>query len=174
MTYSIVRVVFEFPPIVGGSVTHIVELTKQINSNLKQQIIIAPDFIGGKELDCNFPIRVIRLPYLKLLSFGDFLIPSPILFFYAHSAVKEIKGLLKKGQTIDIIHVHGSMLGSFIKMYCKIYNLKTPVIIMQHGYGVKNSIGHEISRKITSALMKIFPPSYFLFLDDGNETEIIE
>ncbi|KKH68193.1 glycosyltransferase family 4 protein [Methanosarcina mazei] len=171
MKYSIIRVVFEFPPIIGGSVTHITELATKIDPYLNKQLIIAPDFIGGKKFDQNYPIEVIRLPYVKILSFRDFMIPSPILFFYAHIVVKKIKLLLKARYPIDVIHVHGSMLGTFIQLYLNLYRLKIPVIVMQHGYGVQNSIGHRISRRITYFLLTLFSPSYILYLDDGNEFE---
>lgn len=171
MKYSIVRVVFEFPPIIGGSVTHITELATKIDPSLNKQLIIAPDFVDGSKFDQDYPIKVIRLPYVKFLSFKDFMIPSPILFFYAHAVVRKVKLLLNENYPIDILHVHGPMLGTFIKFYLNLYRLKIPIVVMQHGYGVQNNIGQKISRTITYSLLTLFPPSYILCLDDGTEFE---
>lgn len=173
MRYSIIRVVFEFPPIIGGSVTHITELSKAINPFLRQQIILAPAFGGHKEFDTKFPIPIIRSPYTRFLSFGDFAVPSPILFSYAHTVVRKINDLLKE-HPIDIVHVHGPMLGAFIKFFMGLFDLHTPLVIMQHGYGVERSVGHAISRWLTGILVSLFPPDYFLLLDDGTQIENVE
>jgi len=174
LTLSIIRVVFEFPPIVGGSVTHIVELSRKMNPHLEKQIIIAPNFPGGEIFDEMFEIQVIRLPYIKLLSFKDFLLPSPILFFYAKTVIKHVAKEIEKGTRVDLIHVHGSMLGCFIKMYLKIYRINVPLIIMQHGYGRDGDLGAVLSAKITRNLLALFPPDYMLLLDDGSKIEVTE
>jgi len=59
---SVIRVVFEFYPIKGGSVTHILELSKHVDPYIESQVIIAPDF--GKEckdFDASYPIPIIRV-----------------------------------------------------------------------------------------------------------------
>ena len=119
--------------------------------------------------DEKFGIQVIRLPYVKLLSFRDFLLPAPILFFYAKAVVKQVKKEIDGGKRIDLIHVHGSMLGCFVKMYLKICRINVPLIIMQHGYGGERGLGLVLSAKITHNLLALFPPDYMLLLDDGTK-----
>jgi len=91
---SVIRVVFEFYPIKGGSVTHILELSKQINPYLKSQVIIAPDFGGECEnFDRSFPIPVIRVRYPKFDLLKLLKIPAlPLqLWSYADNVINVIK-----------------------------------------------------------------------------------
>jgi L-malate glycosyltransferase len=63
----VARVVYHFYPIIGGSATHIQELSTKINSCLKDQIIIALNFGDScREFDENFGIKIIRTRVLSL------------------------------------------------------------------------------------------------------------
>lgn len=170
MKYSIIRVVFEFPPIVGGSVTHIVELARKINPFLQKQIIIAPDFGDEcKELDEKIDLTVIRLPYREYLAIGSLLASPPVLFFYANDCVNTIQGLLNQGNRIDIIHVHGALLGVLLSLFMKLKNINIPVVIMQHGVYLHRSIGEIIYNALPLFLMNFAEPNHIILLDDGTD-----
>lgn len=63
----VARVVYQFYPFIGGSATHIQELSTKINSYLKDQIIIAPNLGDScREFDENFGIKIIRTRVLSL------------------------------------------------------------------------------------------------------------
>lgn len=168
--YSIIRVVFEFPPIMGGSVTHIVELATAINPYLERQIVVAPRFANCSHVDESFPFSVLRVPFPHLLSFGDFIIPSPVLFAYSLRAAERIKEIVNSGQEISLIHVHGPMLGSFLRFCLNLFGIHLPILVMEHGFGAERSPGHAVSSIITrSLLQRLFPPQFELILDDGTD-----
>jgi hypothetical protein len=61
---SVVRIIFEFYPSTGGSITHTINLSKRINYYLKNQIIIAPDYgLNCRKFDDAFEVPVIRIKY---------------------------------------------------------------------------------------------------------------
>ncbi len=171
--YSIVRVVFEYPPIIGGSVSHILELSRAIDSHLDKQTIIAPDFPGSASYDHTISTRIIRIRYPRSLSFMDFRLPAPVLLFYARRVAARVRGMLKVGEKIDLVHVHGSMLGALLVFFFKLYGLRIPILVMQHGFGVDRSVGHRLSGLATSLLLWFFRPARFLLLDDGTRIDRI-
>ena len=81
---SVVRVIFEFHSLIGGgSVTHVIELSKKIHPYLKNQIIIAPDFgRGRKDFDESFEVLIIRVKgYHIKKRFGSPVVPLINLLF---------------------------------------------------------------------------------------------
>jgi len=96
-TISLVRVVIDFYPKKGGSITHTMELAKKINPHLGNQIIIAPDFGEVcKEFDERFgvPIMRVEFPWFweSLKASGIPVVPL-IVWKYTKNVVKEIKQL---------------------------------------------------------------------------------
>lgn len=172
---SIIRVVFEFYPIKGGSVTHIVELSKKINPHLKNQILFAPIFNKDleKSFDKNFEIPVVRIKHHTFRVFQLLKVPvAPlVLFFYAYNVVKEIKKSyndIPKG----ILHVHGELLGTFVKFWLEFYKIKYPIIIMQHGgkgKSINPSWRSQSSNLLAKVFLRILKPNHYLMLDDGTE-----
>jgi L-malate glycosyltransferase len=157
---SIVRVVFEFYPIVGGSATHIMELSKKINPYLKNQTIIVPEFDGqSSEFDKNFGITIVRAKSPSLRKIG--IIPVLPLKYLLYSFNVYFK--IKKIKDVDIIHAHGISNIAFCVIMGKI--LKIPVIGMIHGSGVAYS---KISGLYETILAKLFKPDYAFVLDDGS------
>ena len=195
MKYTLARVVFEFFPIVGGSVTHIIELSKAMNPHLKKQIIIAPDFGHEcREFDDSLGMQVVRVSYCKSLAFGSLLASPATLFLYARKAVQTVAEItMEDHQAIDIIQVHGDILGAFVVFLSKFHDLKIPVIVMRHGgctdasvgslfldflgslvlmrHGgcTDASVGSLFLDFLGSILVTSFPPQHILVLDDGTD-----
>ncbi len=171
---SVIRVVFEFYPGTGGSITHIIELSKKINSYLKNQIIIAPDFGGEcKDFDESFGIPIIRVKFysLKILQKLGLPITPFILLLYAFNVVKKVILLVKSSKNIDIIHVHGALLGIFILIFRRIYNLNIPIVIMQHGNPKERGFRSNLATIISYFLMHLIKSDYFIILDDGTKID---
>mgnify|MGYP000971721995 CR=1 FL=1 len=169
--YSIIRIVFEFPPCIGGSISHILELSKTINSHLTSQVILAPNYPGGKDFDVSFSIPIIRINYSRVLWFltkkNVLFSYSILLFFYANSVVKEIQNLIKSNNNNNIvIHVHGWFLGIFVVFALKIRHILLPVVVMQHG-GYKDVTNKF--KKINKLLVDLYRPNSYLLLNDGTE-----
>lgn len=178
--YSIIRVVFSFTPYKGGSISHILELSKSVNPYLTNQVILAPNFNGGKESDINSSICVIRVAYSRIFRFlmkKSIIFSSTVLvFLYANNVVKVIQQLIKKSNNENmVIHVHGWFLSLFIIFFMRARNIKLPVVVMQHG-GYKEV--ENMFKIINKLLIGLFRPDYYLLLNDGtnmsNYIEILE
>jgi len=167
---SVIRVGFEFYPIKGGSITHMVELSKNINLFLVKQIIIAPDFGECcKEFDEKFEIPVIRLNYPKWIECLQPLkipIVQFILVGYALNVAKILKDYIGKD---TVIYIHGTMLGAILtNIIRKLMRLNIPIIILQDSANLfKISMRSALSAKLALTLFKISKPSYLLIVDDG-------
>ncbi|ABR54111.1 glycosyl transferase group 1 [Methanococcus vannielii SB] len=166
---NIIRIVFEFYPMKGGSITHIINLSEKINPFIKKQIVVAPDFKNNK-FDKNWDIEILRIPFLRLELLKKLKMPTVpiVLISYAINVIKIIKNLLKNNNEKYIIHVHGNLLGSYIITLLKIFKINVPVIIMQHsGNTFKISKKSNLSTKIAFFLFKFNKPDILLILDDG-------
>ena len=85
--FSVLRVVREFAPGVGGSITHILELSEVIDPYLKKQVIVAPYIPGCEEFDQKFPIPIVRVKSPAIANIGC---PAVADFFYSLYARKVI------------------------------------------------------------------------------------
>lgn len=173
MELALVRVVFEFYPDKGGSITHVIELSKKIHSSLSKQIIIAPVPNGNyREFDQELGIPIRRVNYMRFKRFKSMGLPvRPLeLFSYGLNVVRQIKKMIREGCNVGIIHVHSDLLGAFIVMCLKIEGLKIPVVIMRHG-GVAYHWAPKslMSLQLELALFSIMKPDYFIVLDDGTD-----
>lgn len=167
---SVIRVGFEFYPMKGGSITHMVELSKNINPFLLKQIIIAPNFGKYcKEFDEKFEIPVIRIDYPKCIERLQPL-KTPIVPFilvgYALNVAKFLKDRIEKD---TIIYIHGTLLGAILtNIFHNFMRLNIPIIIIQDsGNLFKISMRSALSAKLALILLKISRPSYLLIVDDG-------
>ena len=79
--FSVLRVVREFAPGVGGSITHILELSEVIDPYLKKQVIVAPYIPGCEEFDQKFPIPIVRVKSPAIFNIGCPVIADFFLFF---------------------------------------------------------------------------------------------
>lgn len=159
---SVVRIVYQFNPVIGGSATHTQELSVKINSYLKNQIIIAPNLgdncIGFDE---NFEVKIVRSRvFLSLTKVKK--VPTLPLIDLLYSI--GVYSTLKKMERPDIIHAHG--ISNVV--YCAIIGkiLGIPVIGMLHGSSVAYSKAADIYETILATLCK---PSACLVLDDGSK-----
>lgn len=174
---SILRVVGNFYPTKGGSVTHVIELSKQIQSIVESQMIFCPDEGDYQNFDSNFcvPIKRIKSKLLK----KQIILKIPCVgiinyFYYSINIVTEIKKLIYQGYPIDAIHVHDLYLGQNLVLLLKINEVEIPLIIMQHGSPTE--LGNvtfraSIMRNILFLLINYLKPSYYLQLDDGQVDE---
>lgn len=167
---SIVRVAHEFYPKKGGSITHIIELTKKIQPLIKNQLVICPETKEQHRLyDTDFDINIKRV---KSQITSNLNIPGTSLlndFYYSVNIINEIRELINHNYQIDIIHIHSTDLGLFVKLLSKINKIYIPIIIMQHG---SLEIGNNKTKtiimwNIRKLLLKYFKPDYYFQLDDG-------
>jgi len=166
---SIVRVAFEFYPMKGGSITHIIESAKYINPYLENQIIIAPDFGDtSKDFDASFPIPILRVNYLKFnfLKKIKFPIVPLILFIYSINVLR----ILKNKKNDYILYIHGTLLGAIICLLNKFYQLNKPIIVFQDSANIFNiSKRSALSGHLAFSLFKYSKPDILLIIDDGNK-----
>lgn len=155
---SVVRVVLQFYPRKGGSITHVIELSKKIHPYLKNQIIIAPDFGDEcREFDENFEVPIIRVKYHSIKKrFGIPLVPN--LLYMINVYIQ-----LKKMERPNLIHTHGISATAFGTIISKLLNM--PIVGMLHGSSKAYS---KISDSYETILAKLFKPDYALVLDDGS------
>ncbi len=179
MDISVLRIVYEFAPGIGGSITHIIELSEKIDNLLSDQVIIAPDHPKSERSDSEFGFEVIRVP---IKAYGIFRrIPSGALvqLSYSMSVVTQIKNIYSSGKCFDILHVHGPLLGSYIRFFLKMKSIKIPLIEMSHGgygeNGQQDTIASgRFNKLLTRVLIRLFPADSYLALDDGTGVEIFQ
>lgn len=167
---SVIRVVFNFYPIKGGSITHAVELSRKINPYVNNQVIIAPDFgCECKNFDDTFEVPVMRVKYPHWVEDFNYLkLPvSPIVIYgYARSVLKHIKKMNYDDKTL--LYVHGTLLGAILTALNKVLNLKIPLIILQDsGNLFKISKRTKSSAYLSFFLLKYFTPNKLIVVDDG-------
>lgn len=163
--FSVLRIVWEFPPKIGGSVTHISELAKQINPYFQKQIIFAPYINGCEVFDTSFPVHVIRQKVPKFCNFG---IPIIENLFYSFYVTKKILQIIKENK-INIIHFHSPILASYFIPYLRSYGKNLKIFVMCHGWPGKNNHKYGVSYYFGNKLIPLFPPDKYLILDDGSQ-----
>lgn len=158
--FTIGRIIYEFYPIIGGSVTHTLELSERIDPYLMKQTIFAPDFGKQcKEFDQKSLVKIYRIK--NSLFSRDNISISQINFFiyFLNLYVK-----LRKMTPPDILHFHGIWSLSYGCIIGKLLGI--PVVGMLHG-----SIGAYSKRcdLYETILAKVFRPDHAFVLDDGSE-----
>jgi len=174
MGISLVRVVANFYPDIGGSITHVLELSKFMHPYLKKQLIIAPlSKDDVKEFDDSFPVPIKRVN-AALISCTKCkklpLVSSVNLLYYARNIAKEIRTLVKSGYHIDIVQVHYNILGQYLLLFFKGYGISIPLVIMHHGSSIdvgNDTLRAKIVRKASLLMYDRFKPDYYFQLDDG-------
>lgn len=167
---SLIRVVFEFYPSTGGSITHIIELSKKIDPYLESQLIIAPNFNSSyKDFDESFGIPIFRVDYPRWFERNNpFGLPviQFILAGYALNTARIIKKMTKNNMVID---VHGTLLGAILAYVLnKIMRLNIPIVIHQHSANLL-----EIDRrsaynaKLAFVIFRFSKPYCLIVVDDG-------
>ncbi len=168
--YSVLRIVWEFPPIIGGSVTHISELARQIDPYLKRQIIFAPYTEGCEIFDKSVPISIIRQKMHKFCNVGS---PTIEYMFYLLYSKKKILRIIKENN-INIIHFHSPLLASYFIPFIRSYDKTLKIFIMVHGWYDKKSRNYGLSYIVSKKMMLQCPSDRYLILDDGTQINEIQ
>jgi glycosyltransferase involved in cell wall biosynthesis len=163
--FSVLRIVWEFPPKIGGSVTHISELARQIDPYFQSQIIFAPYIEGCEVFDKSFPIPIIRQ---KTPKFCDLGVPIIGNMFYSFYSMRKILQIIKENN-VNIIHFHSPILASYFIPQIKIHNKHVKFFIMCHGWPGKKEQKYRVSYYFGNKLIPLFPPDKYLILDDGSQ-----
>lgn len=159
---SVARIVYQFYPFIGGSVTHVQELSMKINPYLKDQTIIAP-YLGDMDtnFDKSFGIKIIRTRYFSLKPLKK--IPTIPLIDLLYSV--SVYFTLRKMKRPDIIHAHGIANVAYCTVIGKMLGI--PVVGMLHG---SNAAYSRAADKYETVLAKLCKPDAALVLDDGSLT----
>lgn len=163
--FSVLRVVREFAPMNGGSITHILELSRVIDPHLKKQIIVAPYITGCEDFDENFPVPIIRVKSPAICKVGC---PAIADFFYSLHAVNVIAQTIEE-YGIDIVHFHSPILASYLIPQLRLRNQSLHYIVMVHGWYEKKARPFGVSYEIGKVLIRFSSPDRYLILDDGTQ-----
>lgn len=163
--FSVLRVVREFAPGVGGSITHILELSEAIDPYLKKQVIVAPHIPGCEEFDQKFPIPIVRVKSPAICSIGC---PAIADFFYSLYARKVIAKTVE-AYGIDIVHFHSPILASYLIPQLRLGNKTLHYVVMAHGWYDKTGRPVGLSYSIGKKLIKSSLPDYYVILNDGTQ-----
>lgn len=166
---TILRVIFEFYPMHGGSINLLMELTNKMKGIIHDQTIIAPNFGSRcREIDAAIELPVTRVNYPKQLEkLGELGIPilPIVLWGYASNIVKLIKYNSNKS---IIIYVHGLLLGSILLFKLRSKGCVYPLVIVQDSANPYNiSKSSALATRLAFILFKYFKPNYLLIGDDG-------
>ena len=150
-----------FYPETGGSIAHVVELSKSLKPYLTKQFLITRKYYGEQYNDKSYEessgVHVYRENFIKWLPPGRLRALSFIPF-----AIRRVLWLNRK-YGVDIIQSHCVWTGVAAFLAGKV--LGKPVVYMAHGtdeaYGKIQGITETL-------LTKIFKPSHLFVLDDGS------
>ena len=169
---DLIRVVFEFPPITGGSITNTIELCARMEGHLRRQVIIAPKAtVDTTEVDYDTGLNVVRAPYrrgLEKLGKSGFPVRPLVLLSYSMAVKKEIIRTAKQCQCPYVVHVHGTLLGAIIGLLLRGKNRASPLIITQD-----SANPFRISRRegfvvwLSMVLFSLRKPDCIMVIDDG-------
>lgn len=168
-SFKLCRVIYEFPPKTGGSITHTIELAKHMASYCERQVFIVPKVKDNtRELDASFPFEVRRvkyhefknLQYLKSHYFGWLPVNPLIDISFGIAVIKEILRLNRK-YNFDLIHSHGCNPATTIAGKL----IRKPTIWMMHG---TNNAYSRIAGFYETLITLSFKPDHLLVLNDGS------
>jgi L-malate glycosyltransferase len=160
---SVVRIVFEFYPHLGGSITLTETLSQKIDCHLKNQLIIAPDFGGDHtNYDKQFKVPIIRIKVNERKSF--FPVLPLIHLLYMVRVYFKIKELNKK-YNFNIIHTHGIDITGFGTIIGKLLDI--PVVGAVDGSMKAYS---KLQGFYETIIARLFKPEYLIVGDDGPTT----
>jgi glycosyltransferase involved in cell wall biosynthesis len=165
------RIIYEFVPRIGGSITHVIELAEKMQPYCERQFFIVPKIKDNTtKLDASFPFEVYRVKYceLKILQtiksrFLNWLPVAPLIrLSFGLAAIKKCLWLNKK-YGLDIIQSHGVGAGPAATIAGKL--MRKPSIWMMHGTEEAYS---KIAGFYETMVTWIFRPDHLLVLDDGS------
>ncbi len=164
------RIIYEFAPSIGGSITHTIELAEHMDPYCERQFLVVPVVKEDtSKLDASFPFEVQRVKYCEFKILQNiktrFLRRLPVArmmaFSFSFAAMRQCLKLNKQ-YNIDIVHAHGIHLGFALWIFKKI--TRKPTILMLHG---STQDINKISGLIEIVVTRFFRPKHLLVLDDG-------
>lgn len=163
--HCVLRIVNEFAPDIGGSITHIIELSQKINPYLKNQTLFAPYIKGCESFDQTFNIPIVRSKCKKTNIVG-----SPIIdnMFYSLCSKKEIIEIIEKNK-INIVHFHSPILALYLSPIIKKYDKDIKIIVMVHGWYSQKSRKYGLSYRLLKKMINHSQSDRYIILNDGTQ-----
>jgi len=164
------RIIYEFPPTVGGSIIHTIELARQIAPYCERQIFVVPKIKEDTaKLDASFPFEVYRIKYFEFKwlqnvksKYVKWLPVAPLVnFSFALAALNKCVRLNKQFG-LDIIHVHGIGIGPTATILK--YLTKKPVVTMIDGSQESYS---SLAGIFETILIKTTKFDHYFVVDNG-------
>jgi len=164
------RIIYEFPPTIGGSIIHTIELARQIAPFCEQQIFIVPKIREDtSKIDASFPFKVYRVGYFEFKwlehvksKYIKWLPLAPLVnFSFALASLNKCVRLNKQFD-LDIIHIHGIGIAPVAKILK--YLTKKPVVIMIDGSQGSYS---TLAGIFESILIKTTKFDHYFVVDNG-------
>lgn len=150
---------------------HVSELARKIDPYIREQTIFAPRLDGEfREYDARFGIPIERIEAILIQSPAWRRIPGiPTLnaLYYAWNAAERVAA--RKG--IDLVHVHGLILGQFLMLLLRARGIGIPVVIASQGAPAlitQSRFTWTLMRSLQALLFHLVRPDHFVQLDDGN------
>ena len=164
------RIIYEFPPLIGGSITHTIELATHMAPYCERQIFIVPKIKEDtSKLDNSFPFEVYRIEYFSFnwlqcikTKYFKFLPIAPLINLSFGLAALNKCLWFKKHFGLDIIHVHGIGFGPIATMLKYLTN--KPVVLMIDGSQESYSSPAGIFESI---LIKTTKLDHYFVVDNG-------
>lgn len=180
--FSVARIVFEFYPMLGGSVVLTEILSQKINCYLKKQLIIAPYFGDNyknvsknikvpasyhldnyEKFDNKFEAPIVRVKYYHMKKLIMPVLPLVYLLYMiqVYFKLKE----LDKIYHFDIIHTHNIGITGFGTVIGKLLNI--PVVGSVDGSLEAYS---KVAGFYETVVVRLFKPDHLIVGDDGPTT----
>ena len=170
---TIIRMIYEPVPGVGGSIRHTVDLYKHIDPYVKIQYLINPVQLDSDIDNSVDDCRILR-PYKRSIILTRYLLYFADIWLFAVKSTTCIKKMIMNMNQPIIIHVHGLLLGLYMVFLKKITFSQIPIIIMVHGRYTKSDHNIGFSYKLENMLMRCIEPSAYILLNDGTDVEDLE
>jgi len=168
----LIRILSEFYPVTGGSVTHTIESVKNLNDCVHRQILIAMDYgVDCSAFDKAFPAEIRRVEFagwLEKIKTTPFPVIPLILLSYSAGIRRHLKNLLTEQDDETVINIQGTLLGAILITLMKRQHGKTPIVVTQHSANpLRISLRERLATYVALILFKLNRPSMLLILDDG-------
>jgi L-malate glycosyltransferase len=166
---SVLRVVREFAPKIGGSITHILELAEMIDPLLNHQVIFAPYVPGCEDFDRNFSVEIVR----ARCAIERFHMPLIDDLLYSRAVRNDLINEIRR-RNINIIHFHSEILAAYVIPYLRSSNPALRFVVMSHGWPERQARQNSIISVLGKILIGRVRPDYYLILDDGSQIQDLQ
>lgn len=169
----VIRVVTDFLPSTGGSITHTAELSEKIGLFLGDQFILVPRESRASDSGTEpaYSVKVIGIEVSEKLGrlrrWGLPALPA-ILASYSLSAVRTTRNLIHHSRRRGLVHAHGILLGAILNVILRLDGCRTPIVITQDSANQLNLGGRErLAATISLAILALLKPGHLIVVDDG-------